>query len=178
MNKAPIKSNLDEYESLFLALGDKTRLKLLSLMANEPVSVGVLVDELGESQPKVSRHLAYLRNSGVVNTRREGKSIYYGIQESEDPDRDKIINFVIRTMSGESPAGLPVIRRSRQTSARAADQQVRKAKAKLTTADEEYELQIEPGAQVGLYEVQEKEDAEIVFIDSERADSELEVFLL
>jgi len=67
----------DELEILFQALGDKTRLRLLSLLSGGEMSVGELVERLGESQPKVSRHLAYLRGAGVVSTRRDGKAIYY-----------------------------------------------------------------------------------------------------
>lgn len=48
-------------------------------MAEGEVTVGLLADRIGESQPKISRHLAYLRNSGIVSARRDGKWIYYGI---------------------------------------------------------------------------------------------------
>ncbi|CAN5483269.1 hypothetical protein BH10ACI3_BH10ACI3_20790 [soil metagenome] len=74
------ESTLIELEKLFLSLSDKTRLRLLGLMANGEVSVGYLADTLGESQPKISRHLAYLRTAGLVSTRRDGKWIYYGIE--------------------------------------------------------------------------------------------------
>lgn len=74
------ETTLDELSNLFLALSDKTRLRLLGLMTNGEVSVGFLADSLGESQPKISRHLAYLRSSGLVSTRRDGKWIYYNIQ--------------------------------------------------------------------------------------------------
>lgn len=53
-------------------------------MANGEVPVGFLADELGESQPKISRHLAYLRNAGLVSTRRDGKWVYYGIEPQVD----------------------------------------------------------------------------------------------
>ena len=52
-------------------------------MSNQ-VSVGFLADSLGESQPKISRHLAYLRTAGLVSTRRDGKWIYYGMQVPAD----------------------------------------------------------------------------------------------
>ncbi len=68
---------LAEFEKLFLSLSDKTRLRLLGLMSEGEVSVGFLAESLGQSQPKVSRHLAYLRNAGLVSTRRDGKWIYY-----------------------------------------------------------------------------------------------------
>ena len=75
---------LTELENLFLALSDKTRLRLLALMADGEVPVGFLADKLGESQPKTSRHLAYLRNAGLVSARRDGKWIYYNIQRPAD----------------------------------------------------------------------------------------------
>lgn len=77
-------ATLVELEKLFLALSDKTRLRLLSLMADGEVPVGYLADKLGESQPKISRHLAYLRSAGLVTTRRDGKWIYYGIGPQTD----------------------------------------------------------------------------------------------
>jgi DNA-binding transcriptional ArsR family regulator len=69
-----------EMENLFLALSDRTRLQLLNLMGSNEVSVGFLCNSLGQSQPKISRHLAYLRSSGLVSTRRDGKWIFYRIE--------------------------------------------------------------------------------------------------
>lgn len=89
------KREFVSYESMFLALADSTRLALLGLMYNGPVSVGYLADTIGESQPKVSRHLAYLRNAGIVATRREGKRIYYKIQRHEDADLNGILDRVV-----------------------------------------------------------------------------------
>jgi ArsR family transcriptional regulator len=56
---------------LFAALADSTRLRLLNLMRGREVCVCYLVEILQQSQPKISRHLAYLRNAGVVSARRE-----------------------------------------------------------------------------------------------------------
>ena len=94
-----IASNFRELETLFLALGDKTRLRLLALMADGPVAVGFLADRLGESQPKVSRHLAYLRNAGVVYTERDGKWIYYGIRYPKDASLRQILETVISSIA-------------------------------------------------------------------------------
>ncbi|MDQ2747719.1 MAG: metalloregulator ArsR/SmtB family transcription factor [Acidobacteriota bacterium] len=74
-----IENALSEMENLFLALADKTRLRLLNLMRNDEVCVGDFTEVLGESQPKISRHLSYLRNAGVVSARRDGKRINYKI---------------------------------------------------------------------------------------------------
>lgn len=66
-------------EKLFLALADKTRLRLLNIMREREVNVNAFVEITGESQPKISRHLAFLRNAGIVELRREGKWIHYKI---------------------------------------------------------------------------------------------------
>ncbi len=71
-------------EIFFLALADKTRLRLLNLMCEDEIRVSFLVDVLGENQPKISRHLAYLRSAGIVEARRDGKWIHYKIIEPTD----------------------------------------------------------------------------------------------
>jgi ArsR family transcriptional regulator len=66
-------------ERFFQALGDNTRLRLLNLMGEQEICVCYLVEILGQSQPKISRHLAYLRRAGIVAARREGKWMHYRI---------------------------------------------------------------------------------------------------
>jgi ArsR family transcriptional regulator len=63
----------------FRALGDTTRLRLLNLMGEQEVCVCYFTEILGGPQPKISRHLAYLRNAGMVSARREGKWMHYRI---------------------------------------------------------------------------------------------------
>lgn len=63
----------------FQALGDTTRLRLLNLMGEREVCVCYFVEILEAPQPKISRHLAYLRNAGIVSARREGKWMHYRI---------------------------------------------------------------------------------------------------
>ena len=72
-------------ETLFLALADKTRLRLLNLMREDEICVCYFTEVLGESQPKISRHLAYLRNAGIVSARREGKWMNYKIEMPQNP---------------------------------------------------------------------------------------------
>lgn len=81
MNDADV---LSELETFFTALADKTRLRLLNLMREGEICVYFLVEVLEESQPKISRHLAFLRNAGIVEARREGKWIHYKIAEPKD----------------------------------------------------------------------------------------------
>ena len=64
-------------ESFFLALADRTRLRLLNLVAGGEVCVCFFVEVLGEPQPKISRHLGVLRNAGLVAARRDGKWMHY-----------------------------------------------------------------------------------------------------
>jgi len=66
-------------ERFFQALGDNTRLRLLNLMGDQEVCVCYFVEILGGPQPKISRHLAYLRSAGIVSARREGKWMHYRV---------------------------------------------------------------------------------------------------
>src|SRR5919202_242166 len=58
-------------ELLFKALADQTRLRLLNLMGDDEVCVCYFVEVLQMNQPKISRHLAYLRRAGLVGARRD-----------------------------------------------------------------------------------------------------------
>lgn len=92
-------NTIDALENLFLSLSDKTRLRLLGLMSDGEVSVGYLADSLGQSQPKVSRHLAYLRNAGLVTTRRDGKWIYYAVEPPEDEAAKQVFFDTLSSLS-------------------------------------------------------------------------------
>ena len=76
---------LPEPASLFSAFADETRLRILNLLAAGELCVCDLCEVLGESQPKISRHLATLRRAGLVEVRREGKWKYYSIAEAPSP---------------------------------------------------------------------------------------------
>jgi DNA-binding transcriptional ArsR family regulator len=66
----------------FRALGDPTRVRILELLRESgELSVGELVDRLGQSQPKVSNHLACLRWCGFVHTRRDHPTVYYRVAD-------------------------------------------------------------------------------------------------
>src|SRR5258708_24763354 len=76
---------LTEMERVFKALADTTRLRILGLLLTGEVCVCHIHESLKISQPKASRHLAYLRRSGLVTTRRDGLWIYYRLATSADP---------------------------------------------------------------------------------------------
>ena len=79
-------------ELLFKALADRTRLRLINLMGDDEICVCFLVEVLETNQPKISRHLAYLRRAGVVASRREGKWMHYRIVEPEDEHAARIFS--------------------------------------------------------------------------------------
>jgi ArsR family transcriptional regulator len=72
-------------ELLFRALADATRLRMLGLLLTGEVCVCHIHESLKIPQPKASRHLAYLRRAGLVETRRDGLWIYYRMAELSDP---------------------------------------------------------------------------------------------
>ena len=82
-------------EQLFVALSDRTRLRLLNLMGDDEVCVCFFVEILDELQPKISRHLAYLRRAGIVGARRDGKWIHYRIITPTDPHAERVLKDVL-----------------------------------------------------------------------------------
>lgn len=74
-----------DIQRLFGALADRTRLRLINLMRDGEVCVCFFVEILGTNQPKISRHLAYLRRAGIVAGRRDGKWIHYRLNTPADP---------------------------------------------------------------------------------------------
>ena len=76
---------LRELPTIFKALSDPTRLRLLSLLSEGEVCVCFLSEVLKLVQPKVSRHLAYLKRAGLVTSRREGQWMHYAWAELPDP---------------------------------------------------------------------------------------------
>jgi len=70
-------TRLETMERLFQALGDATRLRILGLLLTGEVCVCHIHESLKVSQPKASRHLAYLRRAGLVETRKEGLWVHY-----------------------------------------------------------------------------------------------------
>ena len=76
---------LAEMEGLFKALADATRLRILGLLLTGEVCVCDIHESLRITQPKASRHLAYLRRSGLVETRRDGLWIHYRLGKLADP---------------------------------------------------------------------------------------------
>ena len=87
--------------TLFQALSDSTRLRLLSLMAAGEVCVCYFVEILDATQPKISRHLAYLRRAGLVSARRDGKWVHYGLAMPADPASAAVLKTVLDVMAND-----------------------------------------------------------------------------
>lgn len=85
----------------FLALADETRLRLLNVMRDREVNVNSFVEILGESQPKISRHLAFLRSAGVVEVRRDGKWIFYKISEPSNDFIAVVLEETLRRLTSD-----------------------------------------------------------------------------
>ena len=84
-----------QLEQLFRALADPTRLRLLNLISEQEVCVCFFTEVIGAPQPKISRHLAYLRRAGIVAARREGKWMHYRLVVPSNPHAAAILNSVL-----------------------------------------------------------------------------------
>lgn len=82
-------------ELFFAALADNTRLRLLNLMGETEVCVCFFVEVIGTNQPKISRHLAYLRKAGIVAARRDGIWAHYRIVEPKNENAAKVLRDVL-----------------------------------------------------------------------------------
>lgn len=97
---------LESLANLFQALGDPTRLRILGLLLTGEVCVCHIHESLRIPQPKASRHLAYLRRAGLVETRREGLWVYYRLRETSEP-----VTATIRQVVAHALGHLDVVHR-------------------------------------------------------------------
>jgi ArsR family transcriptional regulator len=98
---------------LFAALADPTRLRLLNLMNGREVCVCYFVEILQQSQPKISRHLAYLRNAGIVSARREGKWMHYRIERPHGLKAARILEVTLESFEANLEMQKDLIRLGR-----------------------------------------------------------------
>ncbi len=90
-------------ELFFRALADSTRLRIIHLIGDREVCVCFFVEILKTNQPKISRHLAYLRRAGIVSARREGIWMHYRLATPEDENAAKVLTDV-REWLADDPA--------------------------------------------------------------------------
>src|SRR5690606_13012769 len=75
------EKNLFDPELFFSALADKTRLRILNLLKDGEVCVCFFAETLETNNPKISRHLSYLKRASLVSGRRDGKWMYYSLRK-------------------------------------------------------------------------------------------------
>jgi len=85
-------------ELFFAALADKTRLRLLNLMSDGEVCTCFFADTLETNDPKISRHLAYLKRAGLVKGRRDGKWVHYSLVKPGDPSAREIFDATLKML--------------------------------------------------------------------------------
>ncbi|HET7711334.1 MAG TPA: metalloregulator ArsR/SmtB family transcription factor [Thermoanaerobaculia bacterium] len=92
----------DDLEELFQALSDATRLRLINLMAHNELCVCFFVEVLGQPQPTISRHLAYLRKAGLVADRRDGKWIHYRLSPPAASGVREVFDALLSSMQSDA----------------------------------------------------------------------------
>src|SRR3954471_17239987 len=90
---------IDTLETVFKALADKTRLRILALLGDGEVCVCHIHDTLRVPQPTASRHLAYLRRSGLVDVRRDGAWMHYRVSASLDPVVRAVVDAAVHALT-------------------------------------------------------------------------------
>ncbi|MGE3508983.1 MAG: ArsR/SmtB family transcription factor [Vicinamibacterales bacterium] len=94
-----MKTTLEQLEDTFKALADGTRLRILGLLGNNEVCVCHLHDSLGLPQPTVSRHLAYLRRTGLVTARRDGVWMHYRVSHTLAPEIRQVVDASVDALA-------------------------------------------------------------------------------
>jgi len=98
--KSVSDTSVRELTNVFKLLSDETRFRILIYLAeNQELHVTDLCERLGQSQPAVSHHLALLRVSGLIESRREGKHNFYSVRT--DVFSELLVNLL--SAAGEMP---------------------------------------------------------------------------
>jgi ArsR family transcriptional regulator len=90
-----------ELQTLFKAMADPIRLRLLNLISEQEVCVCFFVEVLDAPQPTISRHLAYLRRMGLVNARRDGKWMHYSLATPKSKEAAEVLKSSVRAMKSD-----------------------------------------------------------------------------
>ena len=98
-------NDVKSYALLFAALADVNRLRLLHLMREGEICVCFLQGTLQSNQPKISRHLAYLRRAGLAQATRRGKWMYYSLKP-QSPEVERLLAQALALLAEE-----PVVRK-------------------------------------------------------------------
>src|SRR5215207_7140450 len=94
-------NNRFDAETFFSALADKTRLRLLNLMRDGEVCVCFFAGTLATNNPKISRHLAYLKRAGLVTGRRDGKWMHYSLSRPTDEKAAAVFDATMNMLEAD-----------------------------------------------------------------------------
>lgn len=109
---------MDRLLDIFRALGDPTRLRIFALLRRMELSVGELAQVLGQSQPRVSRHVRILADAGLTTRRREGSWVFLAL--AEDPRNEPLLAAIEHAAGDwvdEDAARLAAVRAERSAAA-------------------------------------------------------------
>ncbi len=107
---------MDKLVSFFRALGEETRMKIISMLLEEEMCICELIEKLNLSQSAVSHHVKILKQAELVNDRRQGKWIFYSINKAGfekylnliDNELDGTVNSYEYKMKAEAEISCPV----------------------------------------------------------------------
>src|ERR1041384_571100 len=89
-------------ELFFAALADRTRLRLLNLLRDGEVCVCFFAETLGTNNPKISRHLSYLKRASLVNARRDGKWMHYSLRKPQDRNAAQVCEATMKMLESDA----------------------------------------------------------------------------
>ena len=88
-------------ELFFSALADRTRLRLLNLLRDGEVCVCFFAGTLDTNNPKISRHLAYLKRASLVSGRRDGKWMHYSLQRPVERTAAEVFDATMKMLEND-----------------------------------------------------------------------------
>ena len=98
-NPPPLTAGeLDQVAGRFKALGEPMRLKILQAICKQPRTVTAIVAATGSTQANVSKHLALLATAGILERKKDGQCVYYGVK---DPLAVKMCELVRAQIKGQ-----------------------------------------------------------------------------
>jgi ArsR family transcriptional regulator, arsenate/arsenite/antimonite-responsive transcriptional repressor len=103
------KEKAFDMELFFSALADRTRLRLLNLLRGGEVCVCFFAGTLDTNNPKISRHLAYLKRASLVKARRDGKWVHYSLQKPDDLRAAELLDATLNMLESD-----PEMKRDRE----------------------------------------------------------------
>jgi ArsR family transcriptional regulator len=109
--------HLDTLTAVYGALADATRLRILALLKDGEVCVCHIHASLGVPQPTASRHLAYLRRSGLVTARRSGSWMHYSLAALPDPVVSAVVTAALHALTHTDVAAKDAQRLHRELAA-------------------------------------------------------------